>query len=72
MAAPLTASLPEGLLLDHGYTITLAAVDPTTGAPVAGVQITEGAVTGTQSVAPGARQDTEKIGPYMLVGGPNA
>lgn len=51
MTAPLTAALPEWLILDHGYTITLAAVSPTTGAPVAGVQITDGAVTGRQTAA---------------------
>lgn len=72
MAAPLTASMPESLVLDHGYTVTLDAVDPTTGAPVAGVQITSGAVTGHQAVVPSERPPPTPVGPYMLVGGPQA
>lgn len=41
MAAPLTASLPPGLHLDDGYTIRLAAIDPSTGGSVAGVKFTD-------------------------------
>jgi hypothetical protein len=48
VAQPLTASLPEALVLDAGYTITLDAVDPTTGAPVAGVVVSNATVTGLE------------------------
>ena len=48
MAQPLTAPLPEALVLDAGYTITLDAVDPTSGAPVAGVVVSNGTVTATE------------------------
>lgn len=48
MAAPLTAALPEGLVLDAGYTVTLDAVDPTTGAPVAGVVVSAASIASVQ------------------------
>jgi len=54
VAAPLTASMPEGLIMDAGFTVTLAAVDPTTGAPVAGVVVSDGVMTKNElgSLAP--------------------
>lgn len=39
MSQPLTVALPPGFELAGGYTITLAAVDATTGADVAGVTV---------------------------------
>lgn len=45
MSAPLTAPLPESLILDAGFTVTLAAINPTTGAPVAGVVVSDGTMT---------------------------
>lgn len=69
MAAPVTASLPEGLVLDAGYTITLDAVDPATGAPVAGVIVSDGTVTADQLHGGTGGGDA---GPYMLVPGPEA
>ena len=41
MAQPLTVSFPPDLLITDGWLVTIAAVDPTTGADVAGVTITE-------------------------------
>jgi len=41
MAQPLTVSFPPNLLLTDGWIVTIAAVDPTTGADVTGVRITE-------------------------------
>ena len=63
MAAPLTASLPEALVLDAGYTITLDAVDPTTGAPVAGVVVSDATVTAAET---GARRKLEPDPPPLL------
>lgn len=48
MAQPLTASMPEALILDAGYVITLDAVDPATGASVAGVVVADATVTATE------------------------
>lgn len=45
MAAPLNAPLPESLILDAGFTVTLDAIDPTTGAQVAGVVVSDGTMT---------------------------
>jgi len=41
MAQPLTVSFPPDLLITDGWLVTIAAVDPTTGADVSGVTITE-------------------------------
>lgn len=40
MAAPLTGSMPQFTQLGYGTTITLEALDPTTGAAVTGVAFT--------------------------------
>lgn len=39
MAQPLTAPMPENLELDGNYTLRLTALDPNTGAKVAGVTV---------------------------------
>lgn len=41
MAQPLTVAFPPGLILTDGWKVTIAAVNPTTGADVPGVRITE-------------------------------
>ena len=63
MAQPLTASLPEGLVLDAGYTVTLDAVDPATGAAVAGVVVSDATVTAAEF---GARTKLEPDPPPLL------
>lgn len=39
MAAPLDIPMPEGLLLQEGYSLRVAALDPSTGNAVPGVTI---------------------------------
>lgn len=73
MAVPLTASMPQFTQLGYNTAVVLEALDPTTGAPVAGVtvsgvelwaDVTLGqADTGTFSYSPG---------PFMLAAGPGA
>lgn len=46
MNAPRVASMPELLDLAGPFTITFAALDPVTGAPVAGVVIDEATIYG--------------------------
>lgn len=41
MAQPLVAGLPPSLALSSGYVIRLTALDPTTGAAVSGVRVTD-------------------------------
>jgi len=41
MAQPLTVAFPPNLLITDGWVVTIAAVDPATGANVSGVRITE-------------------------------
>lgn len=67
---PLNASLPEGLILDAGYQITLDAIDPATGATVAGVIVTRGTVTAGEAL--GAGLGGGQLGPFMFVPGPRA
>jgi hypothetical protein len=69
VAQPLTVPFPPDLTLTDGWLVTITAIDPTTGAVVTGVRITEalihvevveGSVTALNS------------GPFMLVPGPGA
>ena len=46
MAAPVLAPMPEGLVVDSGYTIRATAIDPVTGALVAGVNVGLEVITG--------------------------
>lgn len=75
MAVKLTAALADELVLADGYIIRFAAVDPTTGADVSGVKVTnvniDGDTQGTDGVSP-SDSGTLIAGPYMLVGGPDA
>jgi hypothetical protein len=65
MAQPLVVSLPPGLDLWGGCIIRVTAVDPTTGAGVAGVEVSNISFEGT-SESP----DELAYGPFMLVTGP--
>jgi hypothetical protein len=70
MAQKLNASMPDGLDLDELYTIRFAALDPVTGAAVAGVVI-----SGVQIIAHNignAEGEALSVGPFMLVPGPGA
>lgn len=70
MAQPIEASMPQLLDLPDGYIIQWAAIDPTTGADVAGVKVKNvslfGTLLGTGTVA------VDTLGPMMLVPGPGA
>jgi hypothetical protein len=67
MAEELIAGLPPDLELAGGYIIRLAAVDPTTGAAVSGVKVSDVSVFGT----PLADTTADNLkGPFTLVAGP--
>lgn len=70
MAQKLNASMPEGLDLEFTYQIVIAAIDPSTGGLVSGVEISSAYLTVDQ-VSDGAPVDLQS-GPFMLVPGPGA
>lgn len=71
MAQKLKTSLPENLDLGGDWIIEWDAVDPATGASVAGVVVTNTSVqvAGDFGASGG---DGEPLGPFMLVPGPAA
>lgn len=69
MAQKLSASMPEKLDLDASWTIQWAAVDPTTGAAVSGVTVSNAAIIADQIAG---TPEALSTGPFMLVPGPNA
>lgn len=75
MSEKLTAALARDLVLGDGYIVRFAAVDPTTGANVTGVVVSnvniDGDTLGTSALPPPDGYQLQS-GPYMLVGGPNA
>lgn len=70
MAQPITAGLPRDLDLVGTYTIRFAALDPTSGTAVAGVNVKSMVLT----VAPQAGTDSSDLvyGDFLLVPGPGA
>ena len=70
MPQTLTAALPADLDLPDGYIVTWAAIDPTTGADVAGVVVSGVSLFGTKLGQGGG--GTSDLGPFMLVPGPGA
>jgi len=70
VAAALKAAMPPDLDLPDGYIVQWAAVDPTTGADVAGVVVSGVSIFGTM-LGQGA-DGSALSGPYMLVAGPGA
>jgi hypothetical protein len=62
--------MPADLDLPDGYTVTWAAVDPTTGADVSGVVVSNVSIFGT-ALGTGSG-DGGVVGPFMLVPGPGA
>jgi hypothetical protein len=70
MAIPLKAAMAEDLDLPDGYVLEWVAIDPTTGANVAGVVVTDVSIFGT-ALGLGATSGLA-VGPYMLVPGPEA
>lgn len=69
-AAPLSASMPQFTNLSYGTTVTLEALDPTSGAAVTGVVFDAVEIWADVGEIGGGTQNTS--GPFMLVPGPNA
>ena len=70
MSAPLIAAMPADLDLPDGYVVTWAAIDPTTGADVSGVVVSNVSIFGTR-LGTGS-SGGGLVGPFMLVPGPGA
>ena len=70
MAKPLTVSFPPELVLTDGWLVTIAAVDATTGADVAGVRITEALIQIEVLEGPGGASLSS--GSFIFVPGPAA
>jgi len=70
MAQKVSAQMPPDMDLEFTYTIELAALDPTTGNPVAGVVVSNAYMLVDQVSAGSA--DELAAGPFMLVPGPKA
>ena len=67
MAQKIDVPLPEDLIIGENWTIIWDAVDPVTGASVAGVKVSNANVVGS-SALPGSTAD-ETLGPFLLVPG---
>jgi len=63
--------MPRDLDLPDGYIVTWAAIDPTTGADVAGVKVSGVSLFGTL-LGTASGNGSFVVGPYMLVPGPGA
>ena len=70
MAQAVKAAMPQELDLPDGYIVTWAAIDPTTGADIAGVVVSNVSIFGTLLDLAG--NPTTDFGPFMLVPGPGA
>lgn len=66
MSLPLKTGFPDGLTLSPGYIIRFRATDPTTGADVTGVKVSNVSIFGDTD-DPSAFDDA---GPFMWVPGP--
>lgn len=71
MPAPIEGAIPEDLDLPDGYVIVWAAIDPVSGADVAGVRVNNVSIFGTQ-LDSGGTSTGGTLGPFMLVPGPGA
>lgn len=72
MSQPITAGIPADCDLPDGYIVEWAAIDPTTGADVAGVKVSNVSLFGTKLGVGSTGNGTYTAGPYLLVGGPAA
>ena len=70
MSQPVIAPMPADLDLPDGYIVEWSAVDPTTGADVAGVVVSNVSIFGTM-LGSGAGGGID-LGPFMLLPGPAA
>ena len=67
MAEPLVVALPPNLELAGGYSVRVTALNPATGATVAGVNVSN--VTLQVELTSGSEADLA-TGPFLLVTGP--
>lgn len=72
MSQPATASIPADLDLPDGYIVQWAAIDPNTGADVAGVKVSNVSIFGTLLGSSDGGGGGGVVGPFMLVPGPGA
>lgn len=72
MAQALTASMPQFTQLGYNTTVTLEAIDPTTGAAVNGVVVSNVDLWVDIEDAGGGGGGSFTVGPFMAVPGPNA
>lgn len=71
MAQKINVNLPESVIIGDGWTVEWDAVDPTTGASVSGVKVSNANVTATDlSVGEGTGVATNDA--YLLVLGSGA
>lgn len=70
MSLPVKTGFPDDIRAGGAWTIEFAAVDPTTGADVAGVVVSLVNIGG--EVEAGSVADNLAFGPFMLVPGPGA
>lgn len=70
MAQKINVNMPEEVVLGGRWTIEWDAVDPSTGASVAGVTITQANVTAADESAAAAESGTGFVGPFLAVPGP--
>ena len=68
MAQPLKTPMAPDIPLGNGYTVTFAAIDPTTGAAVSGVTVSNYAI----EYSGGGVLTPIETGPFMRVPGPGA
>lgn len=68
MAQKISASMPQNMHLDVTFVIEWAALDPTTGAPVSGVTVSNAAMLVSDLV--NTNPQALATGPFMLVPGP--
>ena len=69
MAKPTQSPFPQDLIIGPNWQVVFDAIDPVTGASVAGVTVTAANVTATN--AESGKQEVLTPGPFMLVPGPN-
>lgn len=68
MSLPVKTGFPPEITLTPGYTVRFTATDPTTGALVSGVKVSQVSLFGDTA---GLTLE-ELLGPFMLVPGPLA
>lgn len=71
MAQKIDVALPEDVVIGDGWIVEWDAVDPTTGASVSGVIVTEANVTAADASSGGGSGAFDS-GPFMLVPGAGA